>query len=94
MQVLGCFRTHVLAQVRTYPLVQKDKIFAIGYCFGGAAVLELMRAWPKTPGLLGEHSQCISPATFPLPRMQVATETSVPFPALMQQSKFYLLGKM
>ena len=42
--------------MRTYPLVQKDKIFAIGYCFGGAAVLELMRAWPNTPGLLGENS--------------------------------------
>ena len=42
------------AQVRTFDLVQKDKIFAIGYCFGGGGVLELMRAWPSTPGLLGE----------------------------------------
>ncbi|CAL5227211.1 g10130 [Coccomyxa viridis] len=50
------FRTRVLtslAQVRTYDLVQKDKIFAIGYCFGGGAVLELMRSWPATTGLLG-----------------------------------------
>ena len=44
-----------MRQVRTYDLVQKDKIFAIGYCFGGGAVLELMRSWPNTPGLLGEH---------------------------------------
>ena len=41
-------------QVRTFDLVQKDKVFAIGYCFGGGGVLELMRAWPSTPGLLGE----------------------------------------
>ena len=41
-------------QVRTFDLVQKNKIFAIGYCFGGGGVLELMRAWPNTPGLLGE----------------------------------------
>ena len=44
----------MMLQVRTYDLVQKDKIFAIGYCFGGGAVLELMRSWPNTPGLLGE----------------------------------------
>lgn len=43
-----------MLQVRTYDLVQKDKIFAIGYCFGGGAVLELMRSWPATTGLLGE----------------------------------------
>ena len=43
------------SQARTYDLVQKDKIFAIGYCFGGGAVLELMRSWPNTPGLLGEQ---------------------------------------
>ena len=42
-------------QVRKYDLVQKDKVFAIGYCFGGGAVLELMRSWPSTPGLLGER---------------------------------------
>ncbi len=44
-----------MLQVRTYDLVQKDKIFAIGYCFGGGAVLELMRSWPATTGLLGER---------------------------------------
>lgn len=48
---LPCMR----AQVRTFDLVQKDKIFAIGYCFGGGGVLELMRSWPNTPGLLGER---------------------------------------
>ena len=48
-------KPEVMLQVRTYDLVQKDKIFAIGYCFGGGAVLELMRSWPATTGLLGEH---------------------------------------
>ena len=47
-------KTYLMLQVRTYDLVQKDKIFAIGYCFGGGAVLELMRSWPATTGLLGE----------------------------------------
>lgn len=47
-----------MLQVRTYDLVQKNKIFAIGYCFGGGAVLELMRSWPNTPGLLGEQPPC------------------------------------
>jgi dienelactone hydrolase len=42
------------AQVRTLDIAQKDKIFAIGYCFGGGGVFELARAWPNTPGLLGE----------------------------------------
>ena len=34
-------------------MVQADKLYAIGYCFGGAGVLELFRSWPATPGLLG-----------------------------------------
>ena len=50
-------------QVRTFDLVQKSKIFAIGYCFGGGGVLELMRAWPNTPGLLGDPS--CRPLLFP-----------------------------
>ncbi len=48
---------YVLCQVRALSsdIVQKDKIFAIGYCFGGGGVLELARAWPNTPGLLGQY---------------------------------------
>nr|QOL01091.1 putative extracellular protein CSOL_020 [Pseudococcomyxa simplex] len=42
-----------LTTVRTLDIAQKDKIFAIGYCFGGGGVFELARAWPNTPGLLG-----------------------------------------
>lgn len=45
----------MLCQVRGLDMIQKDKIFAIGYCFGGGGVLELARAWPNTPGLLGEY---------------------------------------
>ncbi|CAL8466849.1 g6385 [Coccomyxa elongata] len=52
------FRPRLLAALSTVralssDIVQKDKIFAIGYCFGGGGVLELARAWPNTPGLLG-----------------------------------------
>ena len=46
----------MLCQVRGLDVVQKDKIFAIGYCFGGGGVLELARAWPNTPGLLGQYT--------------------------------------
>ena len=64
----------MMLQVRTYDLVQKDKIFAIGYCFGGGAVLELMRSWPNTPGLLGKQSPCAL-AFFPPQHAPVATQT-------------------
>ncbi len=40
--------------MRTLDIAQKDKIFAIGYCFGGGGVFELARAWPNTAGLLGK----------------------------------------
>ncbi|KAK9844204.1 hypothetical protein WJX81_007910 [Elliptochloris bilobata] len=45
-----------LATVRKHPQVQADRVAAIGYCFGGAAVIEFARLWPNTPGLQGVAS--------------------------------------
>jgi dienelactone hydrolase len=43
-------------QARNLTNVDQQKIFAIGYCFGGGSVLELIRSYPNTPGLLGALS--------------------------------------
>lgn len=39
-------------QGRNLSMVDPQKVFAIGYCFGGGSVLELIRS-NSTPGLLG-----------------------------------------
>lgn len=37
------------------PFADADRIAAVGYCFGGGGVINLMRTYPNvTDGLLGE----------------------------------------
>ncbi|KAK9823494.1 hypothetical protein WJX72_003155 [[Myrmecia] bisecta] len=43
-----------LDQLRNVSATSKNQLAAIGYCFGGAGVLELMRSWPnRVDGLRG-----------------------------------------
>lgn len=57
-------------QVRTLPVVDTNKIFAIGYCFGGGGVLELFRAWPNSgAGLLGEGLRTLGGPALPCCRV-------------------------
>jgi dienelactone hydrolase len=44
-----------LEQLRKQPLVDSEKIAAIGYCFGGTTVLELARAGEDLKGVVSFH---------------------------------------
>ena len=50
-------------QAKTLPQVDPTKIVAIGYCFGGMSVIQLLRAWPDAgvANLLGELLAVIVP---------------------------------
>jgi dienelactone hydrolase len=58
------FRKKVLAglkQLTDFAGVDSDKIAAIGYCFGGTAVLELARSGAKIAGVVSFHGGLDSP---------------------------------
>jgi dienelactone hydrolase len=44
-----------LAELRQHPTVDPEKIAAIGYCFGGAVVLEMARAGVDLKGVVSFH---------------------------------------
>lgn len=44
-----------LAELKMQPLVDPDKIVAIGYCFGGSGVLELARSGADIKGVVSFH---------------------------------------
>jgi dienelactone hydrolase len=44
-----------LEQLRSQPMVDKQKIAAIGYCFGGTGVLELARSGADIDGVVSFH---------------------------------------
>jgi len=50
-----------LDQLVKNPLVQKDKVAAIGYCFGGTTVLELARSGADVQGTVSFHGGLGSP---------------------------------
>lgn len=50
-----------LAQLVKNPLVQKGKVAAIGYCFGGTTVLELARSGADVQGVVSFHGGLGSP---------------------------------
>lgn len=50
-----------LEQLRAQPGVAKDKIAAIGYCFGGTGVLELARSGADIDGVVSFHGGLDSP---------------------------------
>jgi len=50
-----------LAQLVKNPLVQKGKVAAIGYCFGGTTVLELARSAADVQGIVSFHGGLGSP---------------------------------
>ena len=50
-----------LAQLRAQPEVDKDKIAAVGYCFGGTGVLELARSGADIRGVVSFHGGLDSP---------------------------------
>ena len=51
-----------LQQLRAQQQVQKDKIAAIGYCFGGTGVLELARSGADISGVVSFHGGLDSPS--------------------------------
>ncbi len=51
-----------LAQLVKNPLVQKGKVAAIGYCFGGTTVLELARSGADVQGVVSFHGGLDSPS--------------------------------
>jgi dienelactone hydrolase len=50
-----------LAQLEQYPNVDPDKLGAMGYCFGGAAVLELGRSGAPVKGIVTFHGGLDNP---------------------------------
>lgn len=50
-----------LAQAQSLPGVDPDRVVAIGYCFGGAAVLELARAGADLDGFVSFHGGLETP---------------------------------
>jgi len=50
-----------LEQLRQQPLVKKDQLAAIGYCFGGTSVLELARSGAELRGVISFHGGLDSP---------------------------------
>lgn len=50
-----------LAFIRSHPRVDSTKIAAIGYCFGGTAVLELARSGADVRGVVSFHGGLDSP---------------------------------
>lgn len=51
-----------LEQLQKQPMVDKSKIAAIGYCFGGTTVLELARSGADVVGVVSFHGGLDSPA--------------------------------
>jgi dienelactone hydrolase len=50
-----------LDALRTHPMVDPGKLAAIGYCFGGCAVLELARSGAEVRGVVSFHGLLSSP---------------------------------
>jgi dienelactone hydrolase len=50
-----------LEQLRQHPRVDPNRIAAIGYCFGGLAVIEMARANLPVNGVVSFHGQFITP---------------------------------
>lgn len=50
-----------LAELKMNPLVEKAKVCAIGYCFGGTTVLELGRSGAEVAGIVTFHGGLDSP---------------------------------
>lgn len=50
-----------LARMKAHPSCDPDKIGAMGYCFGGATVLELARAGEALKGVISFHGNLKSP---------------------------------
>jgi dienelactone hydrolase len=60
----GLMRARVQAgldQLEQNPLVDKTKVAAIGYCFGGGAVLELARSGAPVAGVVSFHGNLDTP---------------------------------
>jgi len=51
-----------LAQLQAEPMVDGERIAAIGYCFGGTGVLELARSGAEVSGVVSFHGGLDSPA--------------------------------
>lgn len=52
-----------LQQLKSHPMVQKDKIAAIGFCFGGTTVLELAYSGAAIRGVVSFHGDLTTPST-------------------------------
>jgi dienelactone hydrolase len=52
----GCDRALALAALKAQPRVDAGKLAAVGYCYGGAAALELARGGADLKAVVGFHS--------------------------------------
>ncbi len=48
-----------MAKIKTYPNADTSRIFAIGYCFGGAMVLNMARAGEPLKGVVSFHGDLL-----------------------------------
>jgi dienelactone hydrolase len=51
-----------LAELRKQPMVDRDRIAAMGYCFGGTVALELARSGADLDGVVAFHAGLATPA--------------------------------
>ena len=64
MAILICMLEPNLAtgwmQAVEQPYADADRVAAVGYCFGGGGIINLMRTYPNvTDGLLGKPLSCL-----------------------------------
>ena len=64
MAILICMLEPNLAtgwmQAVEQPYADADRVAAVGYCFGGGGIINLMRTYPNvTDGLLGKQLPCL-----------------------------------
>jgi len=79
-----------LDTLKTQPMVDPDKIAAIGYCFGGSCVLEMARHNMPVKGVVSFHGDLTtaSPAKSVAPRVLVCTGAVDSFVPIEQVGNF------
>ena len=63
-----------LNYIRTHPLVDRDKIAGVGYCFGGRAMLELAKSGAHISGVVSIHGVLGNPLELPCKPIKTATQ--------------------
>ncbi len=78
---MSCFA--LCGQAVQQPYADADRVAAVGYCFGGGGIINLMRAYPNvTEGLLGVHlSHCRHSLIDTLHCMSIPSASRLLFPS-------------